>query len=327
MDSTESGFGNAFISAREQMGLSQREVAEELKLAWKTIESLESEDFESLPPYVFVRGYVKSYSKLVGIDADEMASKLVSFYQGIEKEARANEQDKANGFRSPASFLNPTLLLMGFALVVITGVLFVAYTTWVDQSQTPSEISISDDNQINEESLHSVSTESVSTEEEVGLRASNSRSDRDEGDSYKLEFQDLEEDASAKLLDEVTELSSVEGPVGEGVAREIDESLEVISPDEEEFDLLGEGGDDQLEIQFNDDCWFEISDTQQNLLTADLGRSGDSRFYRGTAPFRIKLGYAPGVMIRFNGNNVELAPYTRNNIAVFNLRRRVDSVE
>ena len=89
----------------------------------------------------------------------------------------------------------------------------------------------------------------------------------------------------------------------------------------------GEGGDDELKIQFNDDCWFEISDTQQNLLTADLGRSGDSRFYRGTAPFRIKLGYAPGVIVRFNGNNVELAPYTRNNIAVFNLRRRVDSVE
>ena len=45
MEAAESGFGNAFVSAREQMGLSQREVAEELKLAWKTIESLESEDF------------------------------------------------------------------------------------------------------------------------------------------------------------------------------------------------------------------------------------------------------------------------------------------
>ena len=52
MEAAESGFGDAFVSAREQMGLSQREVAEELKLAWKTIESLESEDFESLPPCV-----------------------------------------------------------------------------------------------------------------------------------------------------------------------------------------------------------------------------------------------------------------------------------
>ena len=322
MEAAESGFGNAFVSAREQMGLSQREVAEELKLAWKTIESLESEDFESLPPYVFVRGYVKSYSKLVGIDADEMASKLVSFYQGIEREARVNEQDKTNGFRSPASSLNPTSLLTGFALVVITVVLFVAYTTWIDQSQIPSEISINDDNQINEESFNP-----VSTKEEIGLGASNSGSDRDEDDSYKQESQRLENDASGEILDEAPQLSSVEGPVREGGASEIDESLEVLSPDGDDFDLLGEGGDDELEIQFNDDCWFEISDTQQNLLTADLGRSGDSRFYRGTAPFRIKLGYAPGVIIRFNGNNVELAPYTRNNIAVFNLRRRVDSVE
>ena len=322
MESTESGFGEAFVSAREQMGLSQREVAEELKLAWKTIESLESEDFESLPPYVFVRGYVKSYSKLVGIDADEMASKLVSFYRGIEKEARVNEQDKTNGFRSPASSLNPTLLLTGFALVVITGVFFVAYITRIDQSQTPSEISASHDNQIKEEAL-----DPVSNEEDDGLGVSNARSNRNEDVSYEPEFKDLEKDSSAKPLDEVTELSSVEGQVAEGLAQEIDESLEAFSPDEDEFDLLGEGGDDELEIQFNDDCWFEISDTQQNLLTADLGRSGDSRFYRGSAPFKIKLGYAPGVTIRFNGNNVELAPYTRNNIAVFNLRRRVDSVE
>ena len=321
MEAAESGFGNAFVSAREQMGLSQREVAEELKLAWKTIESLESEDFESLPPYVFVRGYVKSYSKLVGIDADEMASKLVSFYQGIEREARVNEQDKTNGFRSPASSLNPTSLLTGFALVVITVVLYVAYTTWIDQSQISSEISISDDNQINEEPFNS-----VSIKEEIGLGASNSGSDRDEDDSYKQGSQGLE-NASGEILDEAPQLSSVEGPVREGGASEIDESLEVLSSDGDDFDLLGEGGDDELEIQFNDDCWFEISDTQQNLLTADLGRSGDSRFYRGTAPFRIKLGYAPGVIIRFNGNNVELAPYTRNNIAVFNLRRRVDSVE
>ena len=48
MESIESGFGESFANAREQMGLSQREVADELKLAWKTIESLESENFEWL---------------------------------------------------------------------------------------------------------------------------------------------------------------------------------------------------------------------------------------------------------------------------------------
>ena len=132
---------------------------------------------------------------------------------------------------------------------------------------------------------------------------------------------------SEMCIRDSSELSSVEDTVREDVDRESDEPVGVLLSDGGEFDLLGEGGDDELEVQFNDDCWFEISDAQQNLLTADLGRSGDSRLYRGTAPFRIKLGYAPGVTIRFNGRNVELAPYTRNNIAVFNLRRRLDSVQ
>ena len=322
METTESGFGGALVRARERMGLSQREVAEELKLAWKTIESLETEDFESLPRYVFVRGYVKSYSKLVGIDADEMALKLISFYEGIEKEARVNEQAKTKGPRPLASSFNPSLLLTSFALFVVAGVIFLAYTIWTDQSQNPSIISLSDAIPIDEDSF-----DSVSAQKRVGLGFSDSRFNQEEGDRFEPESQGLEEDSVRKLLGETSELPPFEELVTEDVNHQSNQPLEIVSLNASEFDLLGEGGDDELEIRFNDDCWFEISDGQQNLLTADLGRSGDSRFYKGTAPFRIKLGYAPGVIIRFNGNNVELAPYTRNNIAVFNLRRRVDNVE
>ena len=240
MESIESGFGESFANAREQMGLSQREVADELKLAWKTVESLESEDFESLPPYVFVRGYVKSYSKLVGIDADEMALKLAFFYKGNEKEARVNEQDKTNGVRSLASSLNPSFLLTGFALFIIAMVLFVAYTTWIDQSQTTSEISLSDDDQIDEGS-----SRTVATEEEIGLGGSGSIFNREEHDSFKPGARDIEEDSFPKLMDEASELSSIESPVTEDVDRESDESVGVLSSDGGEFDLLGEGGGDE----------------------------------------------------------------------------------
>jgi len=35
----------------------------------------------------------------------------------------------------------------------------------------------------------------------------------------------------------------------------------------------------------------------------------------GQAPFRVLLGYAPGVQMSFNGETVVLAPHTRNNVA------------
>ena len=104
MESIDKGFGESFKLARESMGFSRREVAEELKLAWKTIEDLEEESFESLPPYVFVRGYVKSYCKLVALDSEMMASKLSDIYKSHENAATENEQKDP---RTSSSHFNP----------------------------------------------------------------------------------------------------------------------------------------------------------------------------------------------------------------------------
>ena len=123
---------------------------------------------------------------------------------------------------------------------------------------------------------------------------------------------------SVVYSDQIQELQSLE------VEIDSPDSAQLVLAEEPEnqFVDIGEEGSDELEIDFNDDCWYEIDDRQKNLLTSDLGRSGETKRFRGKAPFRIKLGYAPGVAIRFNGGDVELAPYTRNNIAVFNLGRR-----
>jgi cytoskeleton protein RodZ len=51
------------------------------------------------------------------------------------------------------------------------------------------------------------------------------------------------------------------------------------------------------------------------MLHADLGRSEQVREYFGQGPFSIKLGYAQGAAVEFNGASVALAPHTRNNVA------------
>ena len=322
MESTEIGFGESFRSARDQMGLSKREVAEELKLAWKTIESLESEDFESLPPYVFVRGYVKSYSKLVGLDADRMASKLFPFYKGIQKEDRSSELKKADVVPHYASPTRASILLTGFTLTLIAVVLILAYQTWIDQNGNLSEVSNNDENRTRTEP-----SDLLTLDESAAPDKSSSKPNREEYYPSVNEFGDIQKIPSESRSGDVSGTDTFDDPLRENRIRESTNSLEIVSREAGKFTLLSEDGKDELEIEFNDDCWFEISDSQQNLLSADLGRSGDIKFFRGTAPFRIKFGYAPGVNIRFNGRNVELAPYTRNNIAVFSLRRRVESAE
>jgi cytoskeleton protein RodZ len=75
------------------------------------------------------------------------------------------------------------------------------------------------------------------------------------------------------------------------------------------------GGDDQLSFGFSDDCWVEIKSGTGASLYSDLNRAGAVLELVGQGPFRILLGYAPGVRLTFNGEPVPLAPHTRNNVA------------
>lgn len=78
---------------------------------------------------------------------------------------------------------------------------------------------------------------------------------------------------------------------------------------------LTEFGDHTIELTFSEDCWFEIRTIDGELLYADLGRSGQSRRYVGAAPFRIKLGFSPGAILAYNGEPIDLAPHTRQEVA------------
>ena len=78
---------------------------------------------------------------------------------------------------------------------------------------------------------------------------------------------------------------------------------------------LTEFGDNTIDLTFSEDCWFEIRTIDGELLYADLGRTGQSRRYVGAAPFRIKLGFSPGAALAYNGEPIDLAPYTRQEVA------------
>ena len=90
---------------------------------------------------------------------------------------------------------------------------------------------------------------------------------------------------------------------------------------------MTEFGDNTIDLTFSEDCWFEIRTAQGVLLYADLGRSGQSRRYTGAAPFRLKLGYSPGVSLLYNGEPIDLEPYTQQEVARILLDEQRDQGE
>ena len=68
--------GKTLREAREQLGLSVNEVANRIKFAPRQIESLEADDYARLPEAAFVRGFVRSYARLLELDPARLLTSL-----------------------------------------------------------------------------------------------------------------------------------------------------------------------------------------------------------------------------------------------------------
>ncbi|GAB4223763.1 MAG: hypothetical protein Tsb005_19700 [Gammaproteobacteria bacterium] len=68
--------GARLQKAREKMKLSRDEIARKLFLTTPIIKSIEECNFKLLPEPVFIRGYLRSYAKLVGLPPDELIAEF-----------------------------------------------------------------------------------------------------------------------------------------------------------------------------------------------------------------------------------------------------------
>jgi len=68
--------GQLLREARERQGLSVDDVVSKIKLAARQIVAMEADDFKALPETAFLRGFVRSYAKLLQIDAQPLLDAL-----------------------------------------------------------------------------------------------------------------------------------------------------------------------------------------------------------------------------------------------------------
>lgn len=64
--------GKILASARMGWDLTLEEVAENLNLSVETIRALENDDYDKLPGYTFVKGYIRSYAGLLRLNPEEV---------------------------------------------------------------------------------------------------------------------------------------------------------------------------------------------------------------------------------------------------------------
>ena len=116
-------FGSYLKHERELRGVPLEEIAESTKIHIRFLEALENNEFDLLPGEVFIKGYIRSYAQVIGIDVAEMVNTYDESAGRDRKEEIKKVQETKQMVRSRKK------KQVGYALagVILTGVFFLGY--------------------------------------------------------------------------------------------------------------------------------------------------------------------------------------------------------
>jgi cytoskeletal protein RodZ len=121
--------GEEFRSAREARGLSLSDVAERLHIRSVYLAAIEDEDWKAIGAPVYVRGFMRTYARFLGLDAEDAVARFAASAGSapppgtpVRAEERPRERERPAGERS-----SPSLVAILAVLVAIGVVGYVAY--------------------------------------------------------------------------------------------------------------------------------------------------------------------------------------------------------
>src|SRR6516165_9281541 len=122
-----SAFGERLRREREMRGVTLDEISESTKISHRHLESLEQEDFDSLPGGIFNKGFVRAYARYLGIDEEQAVADYTAANGG---EAELEDRFPLEVHDLPDPKLNPkrSTLPLILALLALVAVLAIFWT-------------------------------------------------------------------------------------------------------------------------------------------------------------------------------------------------------
>jgi cytoskeletal protein RodZ len=96
--SEQAFFGRYLQAIRIGRDIRLEQVAEETRIAISTLEAIENEDFNRLPPDVFLKGFLRAYAKVIGADPDEAVRRYEARCKLLQNGAAVDQEPQ--GIRS-----------------------------------------------------------------------------------------------------------------------------------------------------------------------------------------------------------------------------------
>lgn len=317
--------GKILEKRREELGLSQGRVADVMHLTAHYIMALETDQYDKLPGKTFVKGYLRSYSKLLGADVDEV---MVCYQQFVAAQEETSVSE-ANVIRAKKTY-DQNLRWMIFAAVIIVVVVGVSW--WLaqrgDADATMAETRVREIAELPADPqpeavtaeifIANLDDSSTPIEQDTDTRANEPTTVANaqvmvltENTGEVAGFAGRE--ATPEAIQEIT---SVQDPAAQDVEEFVEDNsglpeFTVIEADNSRQVQLESDGEDLLEVHFSGTSWIEVDNGENTRLYHDMLGTGDDLTIKGKAPFSILVGNANVVDMTFNSRAVDVSSRMR----------------
>ncbi|WP_397449560.1 helix-turn-helix domain-containing protein [Pseudomonas sp. NA-150] len=326
---TRANPGETLRQGRESKNWSLPDVASRLNLTVTSLSNVESGDFEKLPGHTFARGYIRAYAKLLGLDQTLLVQQF-DHYTGTD--GQGSNVHSLGRIEEPVRLSHNILRIVSLLLLIV--LVGAGFFWWQDQAamrgKEPTGMNLehveveSADGTTQIHPLDEPEDQAVAENQSTPATPAVTPADVAAAAAVAPSVAAAAAVAPAQVV-AVAPVHVAVAPVVPAapvhtaplapvttVAPTPATTAPVTTPAAPAVVAAGAG---QVHIQFVNDCWTQVTDGNGKVLVSGLKRKGDSLDVSGKPPLTVRLGFARGVQVSYNGQPVDVAPFTSGETA------------
>ncbi|MCO4206399.1 cytoskeleton protein RodZ [Aeromonas hydrophila] len=298
-DSQAVGPGQLLRNAREQLGWTREQVASRIHLRLTLIAAIESDTYDKHTSHTFIRGYLRTYAKLVGIPEET----ILAAYDKLGLTPPDNIDMQSFSRRSRQQANDSRLKVVTWLVILVLIALSVAWW-W----QSTARRSAGDEALAATEMGATSNTPSatvppaVDVADPVVAPATSAAAATSADPVVSAATTTLPVDASSAVA---TTAVATSAATATQPAADIAASEPAKVP--------------QLKMSFTADCWLDVKDAKGKTLFSGLKKANDELVLEGPEPLKFIIGAPMAVNIEYQGKSIDMSRYNNGRTARLSL--------
>ena len=294
--------GQALAAEREKQGLSRADVAQRLHMSAYQVEALESGDFTRLPQGTFLRGFVRNYAKVLGLQPDSMVA-MLGDGPGAERRPGIVVPTESIRFDPLGErFASPYVKAITIAFVVIA-LGFAAMYWWLFIRPTPPG------------AVAHKTSQAVTSAPAPAPMAPPPEPSISSAPVMVATAPAMPPAEPEKKPEPVKAAPEPAKPEATKKTESGKATPAAASPAPAAKPAQATGN--TLKFVFKGQSWVEVRDAKNRLIFSRLNAPGSDAEVSGTPPFNVVVGNAPEVQLFYNDHEFDLEPHTKVAVARF----------